>query len=242
MPEGPSIVILKEQLQPFRGRRVLEVGGNTKFGKERLSHQTLKEIKSWGKHLLLCFPGFTVRVHFLLFGSYLINETKNANPRLSLRFSNGRLNLYACSLKYLEEKPEEIYDWRIDTLSEKWDYAEVRSRLKKHPDWQVCDAILSQDIFAGAGNIFKNEVLFRIRIHPESLVGNLPARKLRQLILETRKYAFQFYEWKKQYVLRKHWLAHAKSICPRCVIPFTRKHLGKTQRRSFYCENCQVRY
>ena len=57
-----------------------------------------------------------------------------------------------------------------------------------------------------------------------------------------RQYSFDFYEWKKAYVLRKHWLAHTKRICPRCDIPFSKGHLGKTMRRSFYCENCQVLY
>ena len=43
----------------------------------------------------------------------------------------------------------------------------------------VCDALLDQNVFAGVGNIIKNEVLFRIRVHPLSTVGALPAAKLR---------------------------------------------------------------
>jgi endonuclease VIII len=92
------------------------------------------------------------------------------------------------------------------------------------------------------GNIIKNEVLFRIRVHPLSTIGALPAAKLRELVREARQYSFDFYEWKKAYVLRKHWLAHTKRICPRCDIPFVKGHLGTTQRRSFFCERCQVRY
>ena len=92
------------------------------------------------------------------------------------------------------------------------------------------------------GNIIKNEVLFRIRVHPLSTVGALPAAKLRELVAQARQYSFDFYEWKKQYVLKKHWLAHTKRTCPRCDIPFTKAHLGRTRRRSFFCENCQVRY
>jgi endonuclease-8 len=43
-------------------------------------------------------------------------------------------------------------------------------------------------------------------------------------------------------VLRQHWLAHRKSTCPRCGVKFTIAHLGRTHRRAFYCEHCQVRY
>jgi endonuclease VIII len=106
----------------------------------------------------------------------------------------------------------------------------------------VCDALLDQDLFAGVGNIIKNEVLFRIRVHPLSTVGALPAAKQRELVTEARNYSFDFYEWKKQYVLKKHWLAHTRRTCPRCQVPLQKDHLGKTHRRTFYCTNCQLLY
>jgi endonuclease-8 len=84
--------------------------------------------------------------------------------------------------------------------------------------------------------------LFRIRVHPLSTVGALPAPKLRELVTQARQYSFDFLAWKKAFVLKQHWLAHTKRICPRCDIPFVKAHLGKTQRRSFFCENCQRRY
>ena len=39
MPEGPSIAIAAEELQPFAGRRVLSVEGNSKEPIERLKGQ-----------------------------------------------------------------------------------------------------------------------------------------------------------------------------------------------------------
>ena len=102
--------------------------------------------------------------------------------------------------------------------------------------------MLDQDIFAGVGNIIKNEVLFRIRVHPLSTVGGLPAAKLRQMVEQARQYSFEFLEWKKKFVLKQHWLAHTKSICPRCELPFKKGKLGRAQRRAFYCEQCQRRY
>jgi len=106
----------------------------------------------------------------------------------------------------------------------------------------VCDVLLDQNIFSGVGNIIKNEVLYRIFLHPETLVGNVPARKLTELINEARNYSFDFLRWKKDYVLRRHWLAHAKKTCKRCNLPFIKKYCGKRQRRTFFCENCQLLY
>src|SRR5215210_3443589 len=99
MPEGPSIVILKEAVQAFKGQQVIAVAGNTKIDKERMDGQRVIDFKSWGKHFLICFPAFSIRIHFMLFGSYRINEDKETPPRLSLQFANGKLNFYACSVQ-----------------------------------------------------------------------------------------------------------------------------------------------
>jgi endonuclease-8 len=243
MPEGPSIVILKEQVTPFLGKTIERVSGNTTIEKERLLHQRVESFRSWGKHFLVELPDFSLRVHFMLFGSYRINEDKSwAVPRLSLGFDNGEINLYACSVRFIEEPLDLVYDWWADVMSEHWDPKLALQRLRARPDTLVCDALLDQDLFAGVGNIIKNEVLFRIKVHPLSTVGALPAKQLRQLVEQARQYSFDFYEWKKQFVLKKHWLAHTKRTCPRCQIPLEKAHLGRTNRRSFFCDNCQVLY
>lgn len=242
MPEGPSIVIVKEEVQPFIGKNIIKVEGNSKLDIQRLAGKEIIDFKSWGKHFLICFRDFTVRIHFMLFGSYRINEQKDAAPRLRLIFAKGEINFYACSVKFIEENLDEVYDWKADVMSDQWDGKAAKRKLKEIPDTLVCDALLNQNIFAGVGNIIKNEVLFRTHIHPETKVSDLPAKKLNELIKEARNYSFDFLNWKKQYVLKKHWLAHTKKTCPRCDVPFVKNHLGKTNRRSFYCNNCQMQY
>jgi endonuclease VIII len=245
MPEGPSIVILKEHATGFVGKKIVRVEGNTTIEKELLLDRRIEALRSWGKHFLVELDvDFSLRVHFMLWGSYRINEQKSwTQPRLGLGFDGGEeLNFYSCSVRFIDVPLDLLYDWRADVMSEHWDPALACKRLRAQPQVLVCDALLDQDIFAGVGNIIKNEVLFRIRVHPLSTIGGLPAPKLRELVREARQYSFDFYEWKKQYVLKKHWLAHTKRKCPRCKIPFSKGHLGKTLRRSFYCENCQVLY
>jgi len=243
MPEGPSLVILRELVQPFKGLHVLDAHGNSKIDKARLIGQRIVALRTWGKHFLIEFHGFSVRIHFLMFGSYCINERKDKPVRLSLGFARGReLNFYTCAVRYIERGLDQEYDWTGDVLSNTWDAAAARRKLRNMPDTLVCDALLDQNVFAGVGNIIKNEVLFRIRVHPLSTIGALPARKLSELVLQARQYSFEFLEWKKAFVLKQHWLAHTKRTCPRCNIPLTKAHLGTTNRRSFYCERCQVRY
>lgn len=210
MPEGPSIVILKESVQQFAGRKVLSVSGNSKIDISRMDGQTVIAFKSWGKHFLICFEDFTIKVHLLMFGSYRINERKETEPRLSLQFSNGEFNLYSCSIKLLEGNVNQHYDWSADVMNEEWNPDSAREKLQKIPEQMICDAVLDQNIFSGVGNIIKNEVLYRTFVHPESLTGKIPEAVIDEIIKECSKYSFEFLEWKKNYVLRNHWLAYTK--------------------------------
>lgn len=243
MPEGPSIVILTEQVQKFCGKKILKIDGNTKIDLTGIAGSKITDFKSWGKHFLIVLPKQTVRIHFMLFGSYSIDKQTKPTPRLHLKFRTGDLYFYSCSVKILPGDINSYYDWSGDVMSDSWDPKKARKKLKACPEELVADALLDQDIFAGVGNIIKNEVLFRIRVHPESLVGAIPGRKLTELVKEARNYSFDFLKWKKNFELKKHWLAHTKSICPRDHIPFVKvKHLGKRKRRAFFCTKCQKLY
>ena len=240
MPEGPSIVILREALNQFKGKTILAAAGNSQaLDLNQLINKTVIDFKSWGKHFLICFEEFSLRIHFMLFGTYRINERK-ANPaRLSLMFEDGEINFYACSVKVIEQDLDEIYDWSADVLSKHWDPAKAIAKLKTQPKLLVCDALLDQNIFAGSGNIIKNEVLFRIQVHPLNTVGSLPEQDLQSLVFEAVNYSFDFLRWKKEFALKQHWLAHTKKTCPRDDVPFIKEYLGRTNRRTYYCNLCQ---
>jgi endonuclease-8 len=241
MPEGPSILILKEKLLPFKGKKVLDANGYAKgFDAEQLIGKTLKDIKTWGKHTLLCFPKFTVRVHMMLFGSYRINEHTAKNASLHMRFANGEVNFYIAAVKLIEQPLDEVYDWSADIMSKAWDTNKTLAKLKAKPKMMICDALLDQKLFAGSGNIIKNEVLFRAKLHPENLLGDIPDEKLLELIDKTVEYSLDFLKWRRINALIKHLEAYEKDICPRDHIPFHKKDTGKTKRHSYFCTKCQV--
>lgn len=146
------------------------------------------------------------------------------------------------SVRIIEGDLDSFYDFTSDVMSDTWDARKAKKKVKQQPDELVCDVLLDQDIFSGVGNIIKNEVLYRIRLHPESKTGKVPDAKIREMVREARIYSFQFYEWKKKYELKKHWLAHTKKTCLRCNLLFVRRHTGRRDRRSFFCENCQKKY
>jgi endonuclease-8 len=94
LPEGPSLVILRDLTQSFAGARIRTAQGDSKIDTARLVSQRIVALRTWGKHFLIELGGFSVRIHFLMFGSYCINERKDRPARLSLGFSRRReLNL-----------------------------------------------------------------------------------------------------------------------------------------------------
>jgi endonuclease-8 len=76
-------------------------------------------------------------------------------------------------------------------------------------------------------------------LHPEGIIGEIPDKKLYELIDEVLKFSLDFLNWRKKGVLIKHLQAHEKDICPRNLIPFHKTDTGKTKRHSYYCEKCQ---
>jgi endonuclease-8 len=249
---------LREELRPFIGKPILEVAGNTSLEVEQFVGQKLVWAKSWGKQLFLRIGRQTLRVHFLLWGSYSINAPKFErprrgagndrdvppklrSPRLHLHFAEGDVYFYACSMRFLEGALADLYDWRVDVMSRKWDAKYARSLVKAKPKEYVADVLLDQTIFAGVGNIIKNEVLWNINMHPLKRVEKLTPRELTALVEEAHRYSHQFYRWKKRYVLRKHWNVYHKGVCQRDETKLIRKKMGKRDRYTFYCPVCQTK-
>lgn len=244
MPEGPSIIILKEAVIQFRGKVILDAWGSGGADTSQLVGRRIIDIRSLGKQLFIMVRGATVRIHLLMFGTYSVNEQDrpDSRVRLALKFRKGSVYFYTCSVTNITGDPDEVLDWASDVMSDQWNPGAARKKLKSEGDELISDALLDQDIFAGVGNIIKNEVLYRIRLHPETLVKEIPPRLIGLMMKETRKYCFEFLEQKKAGTLKQHWEAYTKKICRRCDLPFSKKYIGRTKRRTFYCENCQVYY
>lgn len=245
MPEGPSIFILKELITPlFKGKKIIEAFGNAKIDMVQLKGKKITDIRCWGKQLLIYTEEVVIRIHLLMFGSYSIDENKKParSLRMALKVPKHTLYFYTCSVRLLPADADKLYDWQADVLSDQWQPLKARRKLKDIPDTMICDALLDQQIFSGVGNIIKNEVLYRIKLHPENLIKNIPALKLSAVIKEARNYSFDFLKWKREFTLKKHWLAHTKKTCLRCNLPIIKKYCGKTKRRTFFCSGCQVRY
>ena len=193
MPEGPSILHLRNKLLPFKGKIVKKAGGYGPLPTYWINGKKLLEICTWGKHLLFVFSSGTVRVHLMLFGEVCINERKKVNRSFFLEFAKGEINGYVVKAEKLKGSPEEVYDWRTDILHKNFDAAYVKLLLKEEAKKPIDDVLMDQNIFTGVGNKIRNEALYRAGIHPLSITGKIPAAKITKLIKEVLAYAKIFY-------------------------------------------------
>jgi len=243
MPEGPTIVLMKEDLQKFVGEKVTEVIGSEVLETSEIKGEILREIKTFGKQTFLIFDTIIFKVHLMMFGSYSLYKRKDIDTlRLGLTFKDGGIYFYTCVVKVVDESFLLKIDWEADIMSNKWNPGKTEQTLKAAPKMMICDALMNQELFSGVGNIIKNEALFRVGIHPESLIGNLPSKKLKEIIAEARNYGFDFKKWKRANVLSKHFQIYHQKNCPICGAEVIKKDTGKSKRTSFFCENDQKLY
>jgi endonuclease VIII len=240
--EGPSLIILREEAEIFKGKKVIAASGYKFDDHDFFVGKTVIDLKTWGKHFLVCFKDFTLRIHYGLFGGYRINDSRpGKNSALSLVFRTGVFDSYIANLKIIEQPLEEVYDWRLDMLSDQWDPKVVKKKIREQlPDKQIGDILLDAKIFSGVGNIIRNEVLYRVKLHPESLLKAIPSAKLMAMIKETQTYSLDFLQWTRTKELKKHWEVYAQKVCPKGH-EVQKIVTGKTKRNSFVCA-CMERF
>jgi len=236
--EGPSLVIATEELRPFYNKKILHADVPASI--RSLTGKKLVRAESWGKHLLLIFSNQILRIHFLMFGSYRIsNPRENRIPKMELKYKSDTLYFYSCAIKEISEEDLRLYDHSTDLMSDEWDHTKAIKAIRKKEKTFVCDVLMDQEIFSGLGNIMKNEIQFRCKVHPERKVGELSSKEQIQLVRQAKQYSHDFYEWKKINQLKRHWLIMRKKTCPVCGRKVIKRPTGKLKRLSHYCNFCQ---
>jgi len=62
-------------------------------------------------------------------------------------------------------------------------FKDFKSILKKYPKSQIKAKLLDQKIIAGIGNIYVDESLWAVRIHPATKIGDISDKKLKELFV-----------------------------------------------------------
>ena len=243
MPEGPTIKFISQKLQKFVGKTVSEASGYGEMDKSNIQNIQLKDIETFGKNLIFVFKDFFVTAHFGLFGSMLINERKKVNASFALHFDDDEVNFYVTRTKLFEGKPEDHFNFKTDILKREFDQKLVLKTLQKDfGNKMIGDVLMDQNVFTGVGNIIRVEVLYQSKVHPDSLVENIPTKKLKDLIDITALYAEEFLILMTNDRVKKDAIVYGKTICPVHKTDLIVEKMGKVKRKTFLCEKCQRLY
>lgn len=215
-----------------------------------LDGKKLESLSAWGKYVFLHFgPGkLHLRIHWGMFGVYYLDEPRpGKTPLLQLSFTKGReLYFYAVSVRLIEGPLDtKTYDPHIDIMSPAFDVARAVQTMKDQPEARmICDVLMDQGIFAGLGNVIKNETLFARKIDPQSRMGSVPARAFRPLVNDVLEQAALFLAERQASGGYGHgWVqVYRKKSCPVCGGKVTREKTGAGLRTSHWCKDCQVMY
>lgn len=206
MPELPEVETVKEGLKrKILGRKIvdcqvrwdniIEYPDKDKFIKE-ITNKTIKDITRRGKFIIFLLDDYYLISHLRMEGKYFIKKEKEILSRhdhVIFKLDNG------CELRYNDTrkfgtmhlvKKEDIVNTPVNKLGmEPWDelltvdYLKEKFKRKK----AIKTLLLDQEIIAGIGNIYANEILFLARIHPEKQGCTLTDKELLDIIKYTRE-------------------------------------------------------
>ena len=243
MPEGPSILFLKNKLQRFKGKTVSEASGYSEMDKTAIDHVKILDIETYGKNLFFVFKDFFVGVHLGLFGSMLVNKRKKVNASFALHFPHSEINFYVANTKMYQGKPSDHFNFKTDIMNKDFDGEYVLKTLQEvYTEKMIGDVLMEQELFTGVGNIIRIESLYRAKIHPESLVKDIPEKKLVYLIETVVNYAYEFLDFLKNDEVKEKALIYGKKICPKDKTELMIEEMGKVKRKTYICPKCQKLY
>lgn len=244
--EGPGLRLIARRLAALAGRRVISIGGRSRFPLGRLAGRVVTRIYPVGKLLFIEVPPCTLRVHLLMWGRYRLNgEIQGKVPKISLSFGDGSvLRFYASAIALLHsDDVKRSYDRSLDPMDDDWDLERaVRLVRGKGREW-ICDSLMDQAILPGVGNIIKNEALFAARVHPASPSVCIPAEVLSRLLGAVRDFSFTWYRCdRKGKRINPLLKIYRKKVCPECGGKVESGRIGSLERISYWCPACQEKY
>jgi len=218
----------------------------------RLQGAKLIVARRHGKHLLAQVDGGGwLTLHFGMTGALEFVRTLDSEPpftRVQLDFANDGCLAYTNKrmigrVGWVEDAIDFIAAERLgpDALDRRFNLDAFKSAVSgiKH------DVLMDQEIMAGVGNIYSDEILFQARIDPAERIDKLAPSDLKRLFLETRKVlntAIAHGAGSEQFTERMpkgSLLPERKKggHCPRCRSPLKIFKVGG--RTAYCCPSCQ---
>lgn len=193
MPELPDVEVFKRYVDSTSlHKRITGVDVSDSYViknidkesfRKNLEGQILERTHRHGKYLFLKLSGCNeLLVHFGMTGFpkyFKKEESKPEHGRLQLTFDNGYHLAYSSQRKLGEVRIVEDYQVYIDDMGVGADALDkdldrqTFVRAFNGRSGMIKSALMNQEIIAGIGNVYSDEILFHAGLHPESKASAL---------------------------------------------------------------------
>ena len=173
------------------------------FKKEVIGRKFLHAERRGKNILIHLSGGKTILIHMkmtghVMYGRYKITDSKrdpwkaldpgvlqdpfNAFIHFVLTLSNGRHLVLSDMRKFAKVavadtaellKHPDLADLGPEPLEENFGWKEMKARLMKWLHWKAKAALLAQDLIAGIGNIYSDEILWMSGVHPLRIISKI---------------------------------------------------------------------
>ena len=257
MPEGDTVHLSAKHLNAaLQGAKLTRCDIRVpKFATVDLAGETVHEVASRGKHLLMRIGEFTIHSHLKMEGSWHLyhHGTPWKRPAYSARAILETANWVAVGfqLGMLEVVPtageESVVGYLgPDLLGPDWNADVAEANLIADPSRPVGLALLDQRVLAGLGNVYRAELCFLRGVLPTRPVGEVEhVDKLidlaHRLITTNQDRSERTTTGRLRGQMTWVYRREGKP-CMRCGTKIERGSLGEdvhSQRDTYWCPRCQ---
>lgn len=265
MPEGDTIFRTAQVLRAaLGGKRVAAVRSPLPgLANAGLAGRRVAGVEPRGKHLLVRFDdGRVLHTHMRMIGSWHVyrpgerwrKPAARARVVLEVEGEAGEAAVAVCFnapvVELLTERGARrspaLATLGPDVLSERFDAAEARRRLRAYGDRAIGEALLAQRALAGIGNVYKSETLFLRGVDPFCPVGSLSDAELDAIVGEARALmSANLGPRPRRTVPARHgagplWVyGRSGEPCRRCGTTIRMRRQGEAARSTYWCPACQ---
>lgn len=259
MPEGDTIHKVAAAMAPELEGRELQGGRLREVPGAPFAGRVVSGLSVHGKHLFIELDGVEVlRVHLGMTGSwhrYAPGERWTRPARQASVVLETAADVFVCfnakEVVLMRARGARHKDLGArlgpDLLGNDPDYAEILRRARARPaSLPAVDLLLDQSISSGIGNVYKSEVLFMHRVHPETPVEALDDatvvamfRTAAGLLRQNLGGGSRVTRFPRDRAGRLWVYNRAGKPCLECDTPVVHTRSGRHQRGTWHCPACQ---
>lgn len=258
MPEGDTVWLSAKRLNQALAGAVLTASDFRvpEFATLDLTGQTVHEVVSRGKHLLMRVGELSIHTHLKMEGSWHLYRpgTPWRRPahqaRLVLKTADWVAVGFSLGITEVVATVEEgtvVGHLGPDLLGADWSTDTALDNLRRNPDVPIFVALLDQRNFAGLGNEYVNEICFLRGMLPTRTVADVTELPkvidlAHRLIHANRERAERITTGDSRPGRRVWVYGRAGKPCLRCGTRIRQGQLGATpltERVTFWCPTCQ---